>query len=139
MVDITDWSVEHFICKEQERRNWYEKDDYLLSRVLYCRTPSCSCRSSKTVVEEEKKDSLVQTSNVQVDIQTTTETKTNEDDSTEVFTVTIITEYDTAKADSTGKSPVLRQTQITEPSARVVRKHKKRRRRKYLCHQGRVC
>lgn len=97
MVDITDWSVEHFICKEQERRNWYEKDDYLLSRVLYCRTPSCSCRSSKTVVEEEKKDSLVQTSNVQVDIQTTTETKTNEDDSTEVFTVTIITEYDTAK------------------------------------------
>ena len=81
-----------------------------------------SCRSSKTVVEEEKKDSLVQTSNVQVDIQTTTETKTNEDDSTEVFTVTIITEYDTAKADSTGKSPVLRQTQITESKRKGSKK-----------------
>ena len=83
---------------------------------------SASCRSTKHLTEEVVDDSLAQTSNVQIGVTTTTETTVEEEDSTEVFTVTIITEYDTAKADSTGKSPVLRKTKVLETKRKGSKK-----------------
>lgn len=83
-----------------------------------------SCRSTKSMTETVEKDSLVQTSNLQVGASVITDSNTEEEDSMEVFTVTIITEYDTAKADSAGNSPVARQTKVLQTKRKGSKKGK---------------
>lgn len=69
-----------------------------------------ACRSSRHVTENISVDSASQSSKSSVDAALTETSHTEETDSSDTFVWTITTEYDTSKADSTGKAPVLRTT-----------------------------
>lgn len=69
-----------------------------------------ACRSSRSASESVTVDSLSQSSKAAVDRASTEHSRNVEQDSSDVYVLTITMEYDTSKADSTGKAPVLRQT-----------------------------
>lgn len=78
----------------------------LLGAVLFL----IACRSSRSASESVSVDSLSQSSKTAVDVASTEHSRTVEQDSSDMYVWTVTTEYDTSKADSTGKAPVLRQT-----------------------------
>lgn len=69
-----------------------------------------ACRSTRHVAEEFSVDSLKQSSKEMSSAASSENSTIEETDSSDTFVWTITTEYDTSKADSTGKSPVLRTT-----------------------------
>ncbi len=69
-----------------------------------------ACRSTRHVSEEFSVNSLKQSSKDTSSAALSEKSTTEETDSSDIFVWTITTEYDTSKADSTDKAPVLRTT-----------------------------
>ena len=70
-----------------------------------------ACGSSRRATENVSVDSASVSSQATIDAVSSELSRTEEHDSSDVYVWTITTEYDTSKADSTGKSPILRQTE----------------------------
>lgn len=70
-----------------------------------------ACGSSRRATENVSVDSASVSSQATIDAVSSELNRTEEHDSSDVYVWTITTEYDTSKADSTGKSPILRQTE----------------------------
>lgn len=70
-----------------------------------------ACGSSRRASENVSVDSASVSSQATIDAVSSELSRTEEHDSSDVYVWTITTEYDTSKADSTGKSPILRQTE----------------------------
>lgn len=80
-----------------------------------------ACRSTKHVTESQSVDSVSLSSKTAVDAESAAISHTEERDSSTTFVWMITTEYDTSRADSTGKAPVLRQTKSL-----AIKQHGKR-------------